>query len=76
MNDMSSKMIDVVAGVLNIPSDVITLDKDLNELTEWDSLAQVMVISELQEVLGISIPIDTPVEIHTIMDLMTLGGVK
>lgn len=70
------KFIKIVADVFNLCEEDLTLDSDLSKLTDWDSLSQVMVLSELQEQLGINISVNSAIEFYTIRDLMKLGEGK
>lgn len=72
---MEEKVIKIVADVLNLAIEDITIDRNLTELTDWDSLSTIMVLAELQEQLNIKIPIDSPIECQSVRDLMTLIGV-
>ncbi len=42
----------------------------MEDVEEWDSLAHVMIIGELQEKLGISIPLDEAVELSGVRELL------
>lgn len=47
----------------------------IEEIEEWDSLAQVLIIGELDEKMGISISLEDAVEISSVKDLFEKTGV-
>lgn len=65
---MREKIIAIIEKILKISSGTITVDTRIENVEEWDSLAQVMIIAELDEQLGIYIPIDEAMEIEKVSD--------
>ena len=55
---MKEKIIALIEAALEVPSGTITEDTMIAEVEEWDSLAHVMIIGELEEKLGLSIPLE------------------
>ena len=51
---MKEKIIALIEAALEVPSGTITEDTMIAEVEEWDSLAHVMIIGELEEKLGLS----------------------
>lgn len=47
----------------------------IEEIEEWDSLAQVLIIGEFDEKMGISISLEDAVEISSVKDLFEKTGV-
>ncbi len=73
---MKNKILALMAEVLQVPEERITEDTRMDDLEEWDSLAHVMLIGELETQLGISIPLDEAVEITGVRELLELCGVE
>ena len=48
----------------------------MEDLEEWDSLAHVMLIGELETRLSISIPLDEAVEITSVQEIFEKAGLK
>ena len=67
---MEDRLIALVAGVLRVPVSTLTLESGPNDLAEWDSLAQINVISEVEAEFGVSIPIERVAEIRHIRDFL------
>lgn len=67
---MKEKIISLIEEVLNLPAGSITEDTIIADVEEWDSLAHVMIIGEMQEKLGISIPVDEAVEVTGVAELL------
>ncbi len=69
-NQMKEKIIALVEEVLNVAPGTVTEETRMEDLEEWDSLAHVMLIGELEERLGISIPLDEAVEITSVREIL------
>ena len=55
---MKEKIIKLIEDVLKVPAGTITEDTMIEDVEQWDSLAHVMIIGQLEEELGVSIPLD------------------
>ncbi len=71
---MKEKIIALMEEILNVPEGVITEDTTMDDLEEWDSLAHVTLIGELEERLGIEIPLDEAVEITCVKEILEIAG--
>ncbi len=67
---MEEKIIEIIEEVLQVPEGTITIDTKAEDLEAWDSLAQVLIIGELDTRLGFSIPIDEAVDLVSVMDFV------
>lgn len=67
---MKKKILALVAEVLQVEEELITEETCMEDFEEWDSLAHVMLIGELETQLGISIPLDEAIEITSVKDLL------
>lgn len=72
---MREKIIALIEEVLMVPAGTITEDTVMEDVEEWDSLAHVMIIGELEEKLGISISLDEAIEITSVKDIFDKAGV-
>lgn len=68
--EMKRKIIELIEQSLDVPAGTITETTEIAEVEQWDSLAHVMVIGELEEKLGISIPLEEAVELTGMKDLL------
>ncbi len=72
---MQRKILELIEELLQVPEGTITADTLIEDVEEWDSLAHVMIIGELDERFGISLPLDEAVEITSVSELLELAGV-
>lgn len=73
---MKEKIIALIEEVLQVPQGTVTADTVMEDLEEWDSLAHVMLIGELEEKLKIAIPLDEAVEITSVREILEKAGVQ
>ena len=67
---MKEKVIALITEVLMVEEGIITETTLMEDVEEWDSLAHVMIIGELEEKLGSSIPLDEAVELTGVADIL------
>lgn len=72
---MKEKIIELMETILNVPKGTITESTKMKDVEQWDSLAHVMLIGELENQLGIVIPMDEIIEIDSVEKLMEKAGV-
>lgn len=73
---MKEKIFTLIEDVLQVPAGTIKEDTVINDITEWDSLAHVLIIGQLEEKLGISIQLEEAIEIESVADLLKKAKVK
>ena len=73
---MEQKLITVVAAALGVDPELLKLDSAAGEIEAWDSVAQINIVSEVEEEFGVSIPIEKIAELHTIRDFLAYLGAK
>ena len=71
---MKEKIISLVEEILRVTAGTITETTKMEDVEQWDSLAQVMIIGELEERFGISIPLEEAVEITSMKELLEKSG--
>ncbi len=72
---MRSKIMQIIEEVLFLESGTITEETLIEDIEEWDSLAHVMILGELEEKLNISIALDEAVSIKSVKELFEKAGV-
>lgn len=72
---MREKIITLMEETLDLPTGTINENTTMNDVEKWDSLAHVMLIGELEETLGIVIPLDEAIEIASVQDIFEKAGV-
>lgn len=71
---MKEKIIALIEEILMLPKDSIQEETKIDEIEAWDSLAHVMIIGELEEKLGVSIPLDEAIEITSVKEIFEKAG--
>lgn len=71
---MKEKIITLIEEILKVPAGTITEDTMMEDVEQWDSLAHVMIIGELEEQLGVVIPLDEAVELTGMKELLEKAG--
>lgn len=67
---MKEKIIAMITEILQVPEGTVTENTLMEDLEEWDSVAQVMIIGELESRLGISVPLDEAMEMTGVGDIL------
>ena len=71
---MKRQIIELIESILKVPEGTITDRTLIENVEQWDSLAHVMIIGELEEKLGISIPLEEAIEITSMEELLKKAG--
>ena len=64
----------LIEDVLKVPAGTITEDTMIEDVEQWDSLAHVMIIGQLEEELGVSIPLDEAIDLKGMRELLEKAG--
>ena len=73
---MKSKIMAILAEVLEISADRINLNTEQNQLEEWDSLAHLKLIMKLEQELNISISMEEVSELTSIDKIYSIISTK
>lgn len=73
---MKEKVIALIEELLKVPAGAINENTMIADVEQWDSLAHVMIIGELEEKLGVSIPLEEAIEITSVKELLEKAGLK
>lgn len=69
---MEDKIIELIARVLNVPKDDVTLETEIGELDEWDSLRNVQIIAQLEKEFEVKITPDMIMDLEDVSDIVVL----
>lgn len=69
---MEDKIIELIARVLNVPRGEVTLETEIGELDEWDSLRNVQIIAQLEKEFEVKITPDMIMDLEDVSDIVGL----
>lgn len=69
---MEDKIIELIARMLNVPKDYVTLETEIGELDEWDSLRNVQIIAQLEKEFEVKITPDMIMDLEDVSDIVGL----
>ena len=69
---MDNKIIELIDRVLNVPVGDVTLETDIGELDEWDSLRNVQIIAQLEKEFEVKITPDMIMDLEDVSDIISL----
>lgn len=69
---MEEKVKALIASVLKISVEEISLDTEIGELDEWDSLHNMEIIAELEKEFNIKITSDMFIDLENVSDIISL----
>ena len=71
---MKEKIIALITEILQVPEGTVTETTLMEDLEVWDSVAQVMIIGELESRLGISVPLEEAMEMTGGADILAISA--
>ncbi len=69
---MENKIIELITRVLNVPVGDVTLETEIGELDEWDSLRNVQIIAQLEKEFEVKITPDMIMDLEDVSDIISL----
>ena len=69
---MQDKVIALIEKVLNVDNGTISLDTEIGELPEWDSLHNVQIMAELENQFDVKITSEMVMDLETVADIVDL----
>lgn len=72
--DMKEKIIALITEILQVPEGTVTETTLMEDLEVWDSVAQVMIIGELESRLGISVQLEEAMEMTGVADILAISA--
>ena len=67
---MEKKLIEIIKKILNV--EYIEIDTNKDQISEWDSLANLQIMSEVEEKFNVKIPFEKITEIKNIRDILNI----
>ena len=67
---MKNKVIEIIAEVLRVVPEKVTPELAIGDIPEWSSMAQMGVISTIEQRLGIEIPIEDLFDLTNVQALV------
>lgn len=67
---MSSKVFEIVARIMGVPVDAVSLESSPETLENWDSLRHMKLILAIEESLGVQFSDEDIVSIKNVQDLL------
>lgn len=71
---LQREILDLIEELLKVPAGTVTVNTQIADVEEWDSLMHVMIIGELESRLGVSIPLDDAIELTSVKELLDKAG--
>ena len=69
---MENKIFELITRVLNVPVGDVTLETEIGELDEWDSLRNVQIIAQLEKEFEVKITPDMIMDLEDVSDIISL----
>ena len=69
---MEDKIIELITRVLNVPVGDVTMETEIGELDEWDSLRNVQIIAQLEKEFEVKITPDMIMDLEDVSDIISL----
>ena len=69
---MEDSVINIITSVLQIPRSEVTVETEIGEPDEWDSLHNVTIFSEIQKEFGITITPDMLIDLENVADIIKM----
>lgn len=69
---MEKNVISIIAHALEVPESEVTVDTEIGEIDEWDSLHNVQIFKDLEEAFNIKITQDMMMDLEDVSDIISL----
>lgn len=67
---MEERLLDIFAEVLDVDVETLTMDSTRDDIEEWDSLAMVELVGEIEHAFECRIPFEDIENCHAIKDFL------
>ena len=71
---MKEKIIALITEILQVPEGTVTETTLMEDLEVWDSVAQVIILGELESRLGILVPLEEAMEMTGVADILAISA--
>lgn len=75
-NGIACQVRELVAGILDVPADSLQPSVGIGDLPQWDSLAQVAIVTTMEDEFDLDLEADSLMEVATLADLIALAEGK
>jgi acyl carrier protein len=72
MSSIDEKLKDILAKVLLIDKNAVSDDMSRKSLEEWDSMAHLMLVSEIESAFEVAMSDDNIMEVQTVADIKNI----
>ena len=72
---MIEEVLELITQILQVEQGFITIDTKIDDVEQWDSLAHVMIIGELEDKMGIKIALDDAIDLKSVSELLEKAGI-
>ncbi len=69
-NATTDRVVAIFQRILDVPSDVITLELARGSVPQWDSLRQLELLMEIEAAFGVSFSLDEALRLKTVADFV------
>ena len=73
---LEESVIEIICEILDFQSKKITVNTLIDEVEEWDSLAHINIITQLEKEFNFFVEIDTFERLHSVKDIIELIEMK
>lgn len=70
MESIRNVIVEVVAEVLKVPIETITVELSIGDIPQWGSMAQMSIVSSLQEKFEVEIPLEDLFDLTSVQGLI------
>ena len=68
--DLQKEIMELIAGILEVPASELSEDTAIGDIPIWDSLHQVQIISEIEEKYDFNFDVETMMDLEDINDII------
>lgn len=70
--DVKEKVISIIAGVLEVKPEEISLDSSIGDFPKWDSLGNLTILQEIQDEFDIELDPDEIIDLEDVNDIINI----
>jgi len=74
--DVKEKVIEIIAGVLEVAPDEITLESSIGDFPKWDSLGNLNILQEVQDEFDIELDPEEIIDLEDVNDIINIVAEK
>lgn len=68
--DKKEQALKLIADILEIDAGILAPEVNIKDVEGWDSMAQLQIVGEMEELFHITIPIEKIMDMKTVGDLL------